>query len=102
MRVFSNNFTSKEEKENAANYVEFIEDQFDIISGIKFPIKVGDIQKFVNQNANHKLCINLYTVWGDDIKSIVTNVKSKNDKALKSENRHSVYIEWMPNLRLKP
>ena len=54
---------NKQSKDFQNNSKKFIEEEFDI-SGIKFPIKISDIKKFVNQNTKHNLCINMYKIWG--------------------------------------
>lgn len=66
-------FTSAAEKQNPNNYVDFINQEFNT-EKIEFPIKINQIQQFVNQNSHHRLSINIYTILGDQVKSVLTNV----------------------------
>ena len=66
-------FTSTAEKENPSSYVDFITQEFNI-EKIEFPIQIDQIQQFVKQNSHLRLSINIYTISGDQVKSVLTNV----------------------------
>ena len=51
-------FRSKSEKENPVNYLQFIDEQLNT-DGIDFPIQLDQVEKFVNQNSKHQICINI-------------------------------------------
>ena len=72
----SHKFKSKSEKEDPSNYSQFITEELNT-DGIDFPIKIDQVQHFVNKNMHKNLCINIYTIFGTEIKSLKTNITSK-------------------------
>ena len=77
-------FKERPDKENPKNYEQFIDQEFDI-SGIEFPIKISQIQQFVNQNSHHRLSINIYTVLDGQVKTVKSNITHE-----KSENANII------------
>ena len=66
-------FQGLDEKENPNNYVNFINEKFNI-EGIEFPIKMDQIQQFVKQNSHLNISINIYTILAGQVKSVMTNI----------------------------
>ena len=73
-------FQSLAEKENPNNYENFINQEFNI-EGIEFPIKMSQIQQFVKQNSHLNISINIYTILGGQVKSVLTNITHCQEEA---------------------
>ena len=73
-------FKSFAEKENPNNYVNFINQEFNI-EGIEFPIKMSQIQQFVKQNSHLNISINIYTILDKQVKSVMTNITCSQEES---------------------
>ena len=88
--LYQNKFDTLDKKEDASNYTKLIQDNFNV-KGIKFPTPFEDIAKFVNQNKNLDININIYTVKDDELVLVVPNIVDIRNPGRRNVNLLALY-----------